>query len=82
MPYSWTQQLVDVDITVPVPKGTRARDLNVVIQKKKLSVGLKGKEPILSGELCKEIKVDESTWTLGSCPSSLFAVYGQSAHVA
>ena len=66
LPYSWTQQLGDVDITVPVPKGTRARDLTVVIQKKKLSVGLKGKEPILSGELCKDVKVDESTWTVGT----------------
>ena len=65
LPYKWTQQLGDVDITVPVPKGTRARDLNVVIQKKKLSVGLKGKEPIMAGELCKEIKLDDSTWTLG-----------------
>ncbi|KAI0651938.1 nuclear movement protein nudC [Trametes meyenii] len=64
LPYSWTQQLGDVDVTVPVPKGTRGRDLSVVIQKKKLSVGLKGKEPILSGELCKDIKIDESTWTL------------------
>lgn len=36
----------------------------MVIQKKKLSVGLKGKEPILAGDLCKEIKVEDSTWTL------------------
>ena len=57
-----------MDVTVPVPKGTRGRDLTVVIQKKKLSVGLKGKEPIMSGELCQEIKVDDSTWTLGSYP--------------
>ncbi|KAL7285372.1 nuclear movement protein nudC [Trametes coccinea BRFM310] len=64
LPYTWTQQLVDVDVTVPVPKGTRARDLNVVIKKKHLTVGLKGKEPILDGELCKEIKVEESTWTV------------------
>ena len=63
----------EVDILVPVPKGTRARDLNVVIQKKKLSVGLKGKEPIMAGELCKEIKVEESTWTIGEyiVPSTL-----------
>ena len=66
LPYRWTQQLGDVDVTVPVPKGTRGRDLSVVIQKKKLSVGLKGKEPIMSGELCKEIKMDDSTWTLGA----------------
>lgn len=66
LPYSWKQQLSDVDIEVPVPKGSRARDLNIVIQKKKLSVGLKGQEPIMAGELCKDIKVDESTWTLGT----------------
>jgi len=34
------------------------------MQKKKLNVGIKGLEPILSGELCKEIKVEESTWTI------------------
>jgi hypothetical protein len=51
---------------VPVPKGTRSRDLAVVLQKKKLSVGFKGQEPIMAGELCKEIKLDESTWTLGT----------------
>ena len=65
MPYKWKQELSEVDLEVPVPKGTRGKDLTVVIQKKKLSVGLKGKEPILSGELCKEIKVEDSTWTLG-----------------
>ncbi|KAL0581636.1 hypothetical protein V5O48_000452 [Marasmius crinis-equi] len=64
LPYKWTQILGEVDITVPVPKGTRGKDLNVVIQKKKLSVGLKGQEKILEGELCQEIKVDDSTWTL------------------
>ncbi|EDR15574.1 uncharacterized protein LACBIDRAFT_243058 [Laccaria bicolor S238N-H82] len=64
LPYSWTQELGEVDVTVPVPKGTRGKQLNVVIQKKKLVVGLKGEEPILSGELCKEIKVEDSTWTL------------------
>ena len=28
-------------------------------------MGLKGKEPILDGELCKEIKIEDSTWTVG-----------------
>jgi CS domain len=65
LPYSWKQTLEDVDIVVPVPKGTRARDLVVGIAKKKLSVGLKGEDPIMAGELCQEIKIEESTWTLG-----------------
>ncbi|KAL0951265.1 hypothetical protein HGRIS_007979 [Hohenbuehelia grisea] len=64
LPYTWSQELGDVDIVVPVPKGTRARDLAVVIAKKKLSVGLKGQEKILDGELCKDIKVEDSTWTV------------------
>ncbi|KAJ7169828.1 HSP20-like chaperone [Mycena filopes] len=64
LPYQWTQELGEVDVVVPVPKGTRGKDLVVVIQKKKLSVGLKGQDKILEGELCKEIKVEDSTWTL------------------
>ncbi|KAF4623530.1 hypothetical protein D9613_001757 [Agrocybe pediades] len=64
LPYRWTQELGEVDLTVPVPQGTRARDLKVVIDKKRLVAGLKGKEPILAGELCKEIKVEDSTWTI------------------
>ncbi len=32
-------------------------------------VGLKGKDPIMEGELCKEIKVEESTWTIGKRPT-------------
>ena len=65
LPYSWKQSLQDVDIVVPVPKGSRARDLVVVIAKKKLSVSLKGKDPIMAGELCQDVKIEESTWTLG-----------------
>ncbi|KAJ7038255.1 nuclear movement protein nudC [Mycena alexandri] len=64
LPYQWTQELGELDVVVPVPKGTRGKDLVVVIQKKKLSVGLKGQDKILEGELCKEIKVEDSTWTL------------------
>ncbi|KIJ38481.1 hypothetical protein M422DRAFT_33263 [Sphaerobolus stellatus SS14] len=64
LPYSWKQELGDVSITVPVPNGTRSKNLDIVIAKKKLRVGLKGQEPIMEGELCKEVKLDDSTWTL------------------
>jgi len=65
LPYIWTQKLMDVDVEVIVPKGTRARDVAVDIGRKKLSIGLKNKEPIMSGELCREIKIEDSTWTIG-----------------
>jgi hypothetical protein len=64
LPYTWKQELGEVDLIVPVPKGTRGKNLNVVIGKKNLSIGLKGQDNILEGELCKEIKVEESTWTI------------------
>ncbi|KAF8453139.1 CS domain-containing protein [Terfezia claveryi] len=64
LPYKWRQTIGDVDISVPVPKGTRARDLVVDIKKLRLKVGVKGKEPIIDGDLPKAIQVDESTWTL------------------
>jgi len=65
LPYQWRQELGDVDVTVPVPKGTRAKDLVIKMSKKALSVALKGQEEkILDGELCKDIKVEDSTWTI------------------
>lgn len=62
--YVWVQQLAEVAITVPVPVGTRSRDLVVDIGKKRLRVGLKGQPPIIDGELHKAVKVDDSFWTL------------------
>lgn len=51
LPYKWRQTIGDLDISVPVPKGTRARDLVVELKKMRLKVGLKGKEPIIDVRL-------------------------------
>ena len=64
LPYTWKQTLQEVDLIYPLAKGTRARDVQVDIKKHTLSVGYKGQEPITKGELHKEIKVEESTWTI------------------
>jgi len=65
LPYKWEQTLGDVDITAPLPQGTRGKDMIVKINKRSLSVAVKGEPaPIMSGELCKEIKVEDSTWTI------------------
>lgn len=66
LPYVWRQTLQDLTVTIPVPSGSKGRDLVVEIKKKSLKVGLKGKGLILEGELYKEVKVDDSTWTLGA----------------
>ncbi|EPB86011.1 hypothetical protein HMPREF1544_07169 [Mucor circinelloides 1006PhL] len=64
LPYSWKQTLQDVDISIPVPKGTRARDLEIVLKKSQFKVALKGQAPIVEDEFSHAIKVDDSTWTV------------------
>jgi HSP20 family molecular chaperone IbpA len=40
LPYRWNQDLATVTVNVDLPKGTRGKDLNVVMEKRKLKVGL------------------------------------------
>lgn len=42
----------------------RPRDLDVKIGRKKLTAGFKGQPPILSGELCHEVKMEDSMWVI------------------
>ena len=63
--YSWAQTAADVTVQLFVPKGTRAKDLDVRFRTSRLSVGLKaGDAPMLDGELFEKVAVDECTWSL------------------
>ncbi|KAB5564292.1 hypothetical protein DKX38_004346 [Salix brachista] len=62
--HSWAQTLQEVTITVPVPPGTKSRDVVCEIKKKSLKVGLRGQSPILDGELFETIKVGDCIWNL------------------
>jgi hypothetical protein len=64
--YIWYQTLSEVDVKIPVPKGTAARQLNVDIKKNSLKIAYKNKpnEPIIQGTLHKSVKADESFWTV------------------
>lgn len=64
LPFKWRQTLVDVDISFEVPKGTRGKDLVIEIKKKSLRAGLRGQTPIIEGTLTKEVRLDDSTWSL------------------
>ncbi|GAA5945624.1 hypothetical protein JCM1841_002467 [Sporobolomyces salmonicolor] len=64
LPYRWRQTLSDLTISIPVPSGTRSKQLDIQIKKQFIKVAIKGGETILEGEMPKEVKVDESTWTL------------------
>lgn len=63
--YVWTQTLEELVVSVPLPDNTRGRDLNVVMNKTRLKVGLKGhKDAIVDDKLTHAIIVDDSFWTV------------------
>ena len=47
LPYTWTQTIQDLDLTVPVRENLKGRDLQVDINKTALLVRVKGEEPII-----------------------------------
>lgn len=64
--YRWTQTLSEVELKVPVPANfkIKARDVDVIIKKKHLKIGLKGHPPIIDDELYNNIKVEECCWVM------------------
>jgi len=64
LPYKWTQTISDLDVVVPVPGNIKGRDLDTMITKTRIRVGLKNQQPIIDGEFPHTIHADESTWTL------------------
>ncbi|KAF5841749.1 nuclear movement family protein [Dunaliella salina] len=60
--YSWSQTLPEVNVSVPVPPGIRAKMMDVVISKTKLKVGVKGQPPIIEGELSEPVKTEDCLW--------------------
>lgn len=62
--YTWTQTLAEVQITVPLPSGTRGRDMSVVIGKRHLKVGLLRQPLIVDAPLSKAVIIDDSFWTV------------------
>jgi len=65
--YKWTQTLSEVSVYIPVPKGTKGKDLKVVLKKQYLQVSVKGHTfsgGEINGPLTKSIVVDDSFWTL------------------
>ncbi|XP_071818931.1 nuclear migration protein nudC-like [Apostichopus japonicus] len=64
--YRWTQTLSDLEIHIPfsVDYPLKGKHLNVDVHKKKLTVGLKGAEPVIDGQLYNDIKVEETSWII------------------
>lgn len=66
--YLWSQTDDEVELTVDVPDGTKAKDLSITFKTQSMTVGLKGVgSTIVSIEkLFRKTRPDESTWTVES----------------
>ena len=62
--YEWSQYSAEINLSVAIPEGTRARDLIVVVQPFLLSISLKGYGVILKGSLHKGVRHRETVWTI------------------
>ena len=62
--YRWTQTLGDVEVRIPIPVGTKAKQLNVEIKPSHLKIGLKGKSPIVDADLHQKVKLADCYWNL------------------
>ncbi|XP_072952878.1 protein BOBBER 1 [Typha angustifolia] len=62
--YSWTQSLQEVNVSIPVPQGTKSRCVTCEIKKNHLKVGLKGQPPIIDGDLYQSVRADDCFWSI------------------
>ena len=69
LPYTWTQTIKDLDLTIPISATLRGRDLDVALTKSHLRVAIRSQNPIIDADLHKQIKMDDSTWTLETVPA-------------
>ena len=62
--YTWTQTDKDVTITMPIEAAIKSKDIVYKLAPKTLTMGIKGKEPLIDGELLGTAKPDDSIWEI------------------
>jgi len=63
--YSWTQTLSEVEVKIPIPPGTKSKQIDCEIKAKKLRLGVKGKPLIINNEeFEKAVKYGDATWMI------------------
>eukprot|EP01062_Namystynia_karyoxenos_P067879 TRINITY_DN61997_c0_g1_i1.p2 TRINITY_DN61997_c0_g1~~TRINITY_DN61997_c0_g1_i1.p2 ORF type:complete len:174 (+),score=53.26 TRINITY_DN61997_c0_g1_i1:85-606(+) len=60
----WRQTEAEVELYVPVPKGTKAKECRVQCTPSRITAGLLGREHINDMELCHAVVAAEMTWQL------------------
>lgn len=66
--YEWTQTLQELSVVVPVPEGSKSRDVVCDITKSRLRVGLKG-QPLLVDVSSSAVILERKSWERVLLPS-------------
>ena len=75
--YTWTQTLQELTVVITheqlgLAKGAvKSKALDIDIKKKTMKVGVKGQEPLISGDMHQAVKLENTMWTIGASPSPL-----------
>jgi len=62
--YTWTQQLANLEVFVPIKPGTRSKQIICDISVGKLKIGIKGEPLMVDGPMHGKVKPDDCMWTL------------------
>eukprot|EP00817_Percolomonadidae_sp_ATCC50343_P005209 CAMPEP_0117430676 /NCGR_PEP_ID=MMETSP0758-20121206/10232_1 /TAXON_ID=63605 /ORGANISM="Percolomonas cosmopolitus, Strain AE-1 (ATCC 50343)" /LENGTH=192 /DNA_ID=CAMNT_0005218967 /DNA_START=23 /DNA_END=597 /DNA_ORIENTATION=+ len=62
--YSFTQDLASVEIQIPVADGTRGKHLSIKHSATHLTLGFKGKDPILDLDFYADVRNDDTVWEI------------------
>jgi hypothetical protein len=57
LPYKWTQQIGDLDLTSPIPSNIKGKDLDVKITKTSIKAAIKGQDAIIEVHYLNAIPV-------------------------
>jgi len=77
--YTWDQDENEVNITFPLDKTIRARDIQCTIRALTLKLVVKGKT-LLDGPLCHEVLPEGCTWTMESESGNLDVLLAKPKH--
>lgn len=79
--YSWGQSLSEVSVWVPVPRGIKAKSLDVLIRRDRLRVAVKGEAAaIIDGELAEPVKPEDCLWNLSDGTVELTLTKAEGMH--
>ncbi|XP_017785595.1 PREDICTED: nudC domain-containing protein 3 [Nicrophorus vespilloides] len=64
--YSWAQTISDLDVTIKIPEGVKAKQLDVKIEAQSISVRMlqDGGETILAGDFPRKVKPTDAIWSV------------------